>query len=361
MITVELRPSTRLVQLIASLERFSGRWERLAEITTIASKESQEGALTEQTVAAFLLDSTTPTHISLALRKGWEQGVFRAGAAERNPTGVPAELNHPLLLSYRAAHTNFAHFDCQAIEQLYLDLFGTGDRSFAEGTVTNGAGPQLYRATAANFTLRAGTADSEEIVFQTVPPFLVHQRFEDLIEWLSRELEAGDYHPLFLFGTFHLLFLQTMPFGRGNHRLSLNVLWRLMNGYSYSFVQHTSFAAILLERTKAYTQSLRQAEKTVFTTWGTLNIWLEFFLEALVSAANNLSDLVEKGVEEQRLTRTQRNIIEIVRTRGPVTREIIVTESGINLSTVKYNLSVLAARGYLKRTGGGRTTSYWVS
>lgn len=371
MITVELRPSTRLVQLIASIERFAGRWERLAEITQIASAESQEAAIIEQTAAAFLLDSTTPSHISLALQKGWNRGALAKaallrGALERGPAALPAEAAHPLISAYRGAHINFAELGRQSIEQLYLELAGVGDRNafdgraLPDGTVIE-AGPEFYRTTPANFTLPGIYTDSEELVFQTVPPFLVRQRFEDLLEWLNRELEAGDYHPLFLFGTFHLLFMQTMPFGRGDHRLSLNILWRLMNGHSYSFVQHTSFASILFSRSKGYLQALRQAEKTVFTTWSTLNIWLEFFLEALVLAANNLSDLVEKGVEEQRLTRTQRNIIEIVRSRGPVTRETIVTESGINLSTVKYNLSVLSARGYLKRTGGGRTTSYWVS
>src|SRR5262249_34865675 len=152
-----------------------------------------------------------------------------------------------------------------------------------------------------------------------------------------------------------------MPFSRANHRLSLLILWRLMNEHGYSFVQHTSFSAVLLRRLRAYSNSLRQAEKTVFNSWSTFNIWLEFFLEALVSATDQLSETVEKGVEEQRLTRTQKNIIEIIRTRGPVTRETIVTESGINLATVKYNLSVLSARGYLKRKGGGRTTSYLVS
>ncbi len=349
MITLELRPSTRLVQLIAAIERFSGRWERLAEITTIATRESFEVAAAEQTRAAFLLDSSTPsTLVHPLLSNGSHRPIHSASSEVALP-------DHPLVAAYLQAHTNFAQFDVRSIEGLYLEVSGLG------GHISDPPLDQLYRTGAANFTLPAAVADGEDTVFQTVPPFLIRQRFEDLVEWLNRELEAGDYHPLFLFGTFHLLFLQTMPFARGNHRLGLLILWRLLNGYNYSFVQHTSFASVLAERTRGYLQSLRQAERTVFTTWNTLNIWLEFFLETVLSSTNNLSLLVEKGVEEQRLTRTQKNIIEIVRSRGPVTREIIVSESGINLSTVKYNLSVLAARGYLKRSGGGRTTSYWVS
>lgn len=341
MITVELRPSTHIVQLVAAIERFTGRWEHQAEITTVATKELRDAALAKETAAAFLLDTTTPAHLLIGLRYGLESGE--------------TDLRHPLLAAYLRAHESFTRLNAKTIEQLYLDLCST------EGPAANASGTQLYRSGVLNLTLPSGSVDSEELVFQTVPPFLASQRLEDLVEWLERELEAGDYHPLLLFGAFHLLFLQTMPFGRGNHRLSLLIIWRLMNEHGYTFVQHASFSSVLLKQLRTYSASLRQAEKTVFTSWTTLNTWLEFFLESVAASTSELSITVEKGLEEQRLTRTQKNIIEIIRSRGPVTRETIVTESGINLATVKYNLSVLSARGYLKRKGGGRTTSYLVS
>lgn len=88
------------------------------------------------------------------------------------------------------------------------------------------------------------------------------------------------------------------------------------------------------------------------------NIWLETFLDCLLDSSQRLISVGEQRAEGLRLTAVQKQIIGVVRSYGSATRERIATESGINLSTVKYNLSVLATRGHLKREGGGRTTSY---
>ena len=196
------------------------------------------------------------------------------------------------------------------------------------------------------------------MIFPTVSPFLVEQRLEELLEWARHELEDGQFHPLFVIGTFHLLFLQIHPFPTANHRLALILLWRLLDAHGYSYVRYSHFAPEIASRSKQYFAALRQAEKTAYGNWSTLNIWLEFFLDMLVLASQNLLTLTERTVSSARLSSVQRRIIDVIKSSGSATREKIVTETGINLSTVKYNLSVLASRGHLKRDGGGRSTSY---
>ena len=89
-------------------------------------------------------------------------------------------------------------------------------------------------------------------------------------------------------------------------------------------------------------------------------MWLELFLDAILQGASTVYGRTKRESGRLRLTSVQRQIVHVIQSLGPASREQVAAATGINLSTVKYNLGVLSARGVLDRRGGGRTTSYAV-
>ncbi len=349
MLKLEMRTSPRLVQQIGAIERFAGVWERLAQSDVVASDKAQQSAIARGAEACMQLDATSPAGLALLIE------VERVGngptfISQAEPSAIGSEEAFQPLNAAINAHLAPAEFDASGLNELFEVLTG--------GKPVGGVDGFVLRRSATFFTAPVSGPRGDEVVFPTVSPFLVQQRLDELLEWARHELEDGQFHPLFVIGTFHLLFLQIHPFPTANHRLGLILLWRLLDAHGYSYVRYSHLAPELASRSKQYFAALRQAEKTAYGNWSTLNIWLEFFLDMLVHASQHLLAVTERTVSNARLSQVQRRIIDVIKSSGSATRERIVTETGINLSTVKYNLSVLASRGHLRRDGGGRSTSY---
>ena len=358
----EFRPSLGLLQQIATIERATGHWERLSMSPAFASDELFNSALISGSKAILALDGAA----SLGL--GNQIQIENLSATDGSAQGSdshefgqvdPGLLEAPLV----AAHKLEAPFSIQGIEYLWELISGGQNNSsvmefdeWAKSAITG----TRYRHQNCSFLVPMIGQSTNEVVFSTVPPFLISQRLEALVNWTNNELRAGLIHPIVVIGTFHLLFLQIHPFSTANHRLSLILAWRLLDDIGYSFVRNSHFAPWLSSRSKNYFSALRQAEKTAQTNWSTLNIWLELFADSLREASESVLSDGEKQTEARRLTFVQKRIIEVVKNHGSVSRDKIVNETGINLSTIKYNLSVLADKGHLKRDGGGRGTSYTI-
>ena len=353
----DIRPNLRLVQQVARIERFCGAWERLSQSTAIASNQLEVHALQWGSISALALDSSTPPSLALMLAKLFgEEGAgtaFYSDSLAEN-TSLPTGLDDPALEQYIRAHALEFQISSQGVHQLYSRVTGAGVVDFDAADAFDQA-TTCFRKGTVQFL-----SPSMEAIFPTVPAFLIEQRLFDLLEWTSAELERGVIHPLFVIGTFYLLFLQVHPYPTANHRLAQLMAWNLLEENEFAFVRFAHFSPVLLARRKQYFNALRQAEKTAFGNWSTLNIWLDFFLDTLIETTENLWQSCRRDEQLARLSGIQRQIIEVIKEHGSVTRERIATETGINLSTVKYNLSVLSERGHLRRQGGGRTTSYTV-
>ena len=289
------------MQQIARLERFCGAWERIALSSAVASPELRDAAVKRGAQALLELDSTSPADLGNGARDRALAAIITAHSAELDLSLAGVSQIHRLLVD-EAPETFGENTDLDTVDlrQLALSFTKPGD---------------------------------EDVVFPTISAFLVEKRLRELLEWADSELEAGVLHPLIL-------------------------AWHLLEDNGFDFVNYSHFAPQLLKRSRQYFASLRQAEKTARGTWSTLNSWLELFLDSLVTSAIELDQISRKNVETKRLTSVQQQILEVVKLRGAVTREGIANDTGIKLSTVKYNLSVLSARGHLKRQGGGRTPSY---
>lgn len=363
MLSVELRPSLRLVQQIAQIERFAGIWDRIGQSEVVANDGALQQALFRGSQAAFLLDSTSPPE-TIALRSSIE--LLSASAAGRAARGdLSSKSVDSPCERFMAAHLIELPFDAEGLDALYryavagqsLDDEALGDSESPSPLRTF---PVYFSAAALREAAQGSRAHGDERVFQGVNAFLVQQRLSELIEWTELELSRDRIHPLLVIGIFHLLFLQILPYPTGNHRLCLLVEWQLLKNSGFGFIRYSHPAAALHARARQYFAALRQSEQTAGTSWATANSWLELFLDSLLDCVAELRSSSERTITEAALTSIQKRIIDVVRTNGSVTRERIISETGINVSTVKYNLSVLAMKGHLRREGGGRTTSYRV-
>lgn len=308
----------------------------------------------ESVKAAFSLDSTSPVGLSFFIERdngsvesneNEEREDKTAPLFEQNRIFSGNDSNFQALLK---AHSEDTDWSLEGIVKLYSAISPSGTETNIDSILRSKA--TYFFAPALN--------GSDEMVFQTVAPFLIRRRTEQLLAWLEQELESESQHPLIVIGCFHLLFLQIHPFPAANHRLSLTLLWKLLVENGYDFVAFEPLARQFSERSAQYFSALRQAEKTAGNTWSSINIWLEFFVESLLACATSLIQQSERRAQHAGLTPVQKQIVDVVKNYGSVSREAIVSETGINLSTVKYNLSVLSERGHLTREGGGRSTSY---
>ena len=325
----EFRPNSRIVNQIALLERRCGRWDNFLESGPLDSSSLLAGCR-----AAFMMDTSSPSELSIYFGKSTST-VFRINEKP------------DVFTRYVNAHAEVLHFDRLTVESLYDTI---------EASDTN---QTRYRNSATYFLAPSFGEGENEIVFPTVSSFLLEHRLEELVNWTKRELALMRFHPLVVIAGFHLLFLQIHPFRTANHRLAFLLSWQLLFQHGFRFVANTHFAPQIVNRREEYFKSLRQAEKTAYGNWSTLNVWLEFFLDILLETSKNVIDTLEqKNSENFALSKTQRRILETVRSRGTITKEQIVSETGITSSSVKYNLGILTSKGQLKRLGNGKATSY---
>lgn len=347
MIKLEMKPSPRLVQQVARIERFCGYWDKAIINNLSLVEELQAPSIIAGSISALKLDNTTPPKTSIQIG---------------NIIEITKEKDFFLsdLTEFTKGHEFSIELDSDKLTELFYALQTSNSSNSGKPfrkLAVNFTAPSLLATRGFNSTV---ALDKEEIIFPAVSSFLVENRLEELLEWTKEQLLEAQFHPLFVIGTFHLLFLQIHPFETANHRIALLLLWHLLDAHGFSFVRYSHFAEIFELRSKQYFSSLRQAEKTAGNSWATLNIWLEFFLDALISSSEKLLDNAEKKLGFYRLTDVQQQIIDVVKVTGAASREKIVSETGINVSTVKYNLTVLSTKGHLKRDGNGRTTSYSV-
>lgn len=317
-LSLKITPS--LLGIIAGIERGSGVWDRLS----LAEAFDESEALQEGALAAFALEGTPPGTGSTSDDEGAEKFVSAyLGAFDHHFEMTPAGII----------------------------------RLFAEISPDTGLG-SVFRKSQLEFHVPAPGQERDLFVFSTVQPYLVEQRLSEIAGWTGDVLRSRALHPVLAAGIFHLAFLQLSPFPFANHRLATMITWQILANSGFPFVRHRHFAPEFLAQVERYAAALKQAEKTCFSSWATLNSWLEFFVQIQLKCVESLVEEVTSRSRDQQLNSTQRMIIEVIRDRGIASREAIASASGINVSTVKYNLAVLSRRGLLAREGGGRTTTY---
>ncbi len=201
---------------------------------------------------------------------------------------------------------------------------------------------------------------SGSFLFQTLEHLVVASKLKKHLNWALEE-NKDELHPVVKAAILHLEFLQISPFNRLNQFIAFSITRARLIEAGYFVLKSESLGEVVFREQEKFFSSLRQAERTCPGSCAGLNTWLEFFCSCLFQLSINLEGKSSLNAKVQALPSSQLEILEIIKTRGNASRDQIIKETGFKTSTVKYSLTQLADKGFLVRTGGGRSTSWSVS
>jgi len=197
------------------------------------------------------------------------------------------------------------------------------------------------------------------IVFQAATPFDTPRLMIELVDWVNREREAGQLHPLLIIAICIVVFLEIHPFQDGNGRLSrvLTTLLLLQAGYAY--VPYSSLESVVEQSKEAYYLALRQTQGTIRTEAPDWQPWLVFFLRSLTEQVARLEKKVEREkIVMAALPELSLQIVEFAREHGRVTMSEVIKLTGASRNTLKQHFRALVERGTLNQHGSGRGVWY---
>lgn len=339
----------RILQQIAHIDQFKGKWEileqkenvylkelrKIATIQSVGSSTRIEGAvLTDEEVKHLLNDMTITTFET------------------RDEQEVAGYYDVLELILDQAQEIQFSENMVKQLHSLLLkysdkDTRHRGDYKILPNTVT---------ARYPNGTTR--------IIFEPTPPYLVNMEMERLVAWTREAFAAHQIHPLLIVGIFVYEFLSIHPFQDGNGRLSRLLTTMLLLQHAYHFVQYISFEHIIEERKKRYYEVLmacqhqRSAESPE-----QIELWMEFFLECIITLIQRLE---HKYAHYQQtgayLNPRQRRVLTTLQKVQPAKMsDIHAVLADVPLNTLKKDVKYLVEQGRIEKIGQKRGTFYLLS
>ncbi len=341
----ELVLDHRILNLVASLDEFKGRWGSLArqvpdrQLAVLASR-----ATVESVGSSTRMDGATmPDHVV---------DRFLFGPDPRPPT-----------TSDERAVAGYA----EALEMVY-DAVGGENLSTdfirrLHGAVTwysDTAGAERWEYRKVSLKVQAFDAGGRPTgtPFQASPPGRIRAQMEDLVRWGSRDLDSGELHPLLVVAAFMARLSSIHPFTEASGRLArLLATWMLMRS-GYSHLPYASLERVLEETRASHHRALGRAARSGDAGRGGLEEWVVFFLRCLAAQRDELLGRIEGQHRKTRLPELSVRLIDLARQAGRLTMANAVGETGANRNTIKVHLRQLVAQGRLLRHGGGRGTWY---
>jgi Fic family protein len=340
--------SHELLQLIAEIDEFKGKWEalknispeRLSQMRKVATIESVgsstriEGAKLSDAQVEMLLSNLSKT----SFKSRDEQEV--AGYAETMDLVFQAHEDLNLTENH--------------IRQLHQTLLRHSNKD------------ERHRGNYKKLSNHVVAFDEKGkeigIIFETATPFDTPREMEELVKWANKTIGEKSLHPLLIVAIFNVVFLAIHPFQDGNGRLSriMTTLMLLQAGYSY--VPYASLESIVENNKDLYYKALRRTQTTLKKDKPDWDPWLVFFLRCLKKQKSYLAAKLEEektqGDRDAVLPALSVQILGLLRKRERLTIAEIVEQTGGNQNTIKVRLRELVESGRIQRYGKGRATWY---
>lgn len=215
-----------------------------------------------------------------------------------------------------------------------------------------------YKTTDNKVVMRKGDG-TEVVIFEPTKPYLAKKEMDDVLYWLSDEMEKKETHPLILITNFIFEFLAIHPFTDGNGRLSraLTTLLLLKTGYTY--VPYVSLDEIIEEKKIDYYLALRRTQSKHKTKQEDITPWLNFLLDALLEQVKRAQAIMEEDQPEKLLSEKQLSVYQLFQSDTLSVSEISsLLRGAIPMATLKQALPRLVALRLIARIGSGRGTRY---
>jgi Fic family protein len=343
-IASHLRLTPEILNLIAELDEFKGRWsathslapERLAALRQVATIESVGSSTRIEGV------KLTNSEVE-ALLRGLKTYSFRS--RDEQEVGGYAELMEMIFGSFSEIALTAGH-----IKQLHGVL------------LRHSVKDERHRGEYKKFPNNVEAFDAQEkslgVVFGTTSPFNTPGRLASLIEWTSAELEKKALHPLLVIPVFVVEFLKVHPFQDGNGRLSRALTTLLLLRAGYAYVPYSSMERVIEENKDSYYLALRRAQASSGGDSPGLGGWIEFFLKCMQKQKAALEKKMDEETLIASLPELSIQIVDLLKSRGQASVSDVVAVTGANRNTVKTHFKTLAAQGRLVKEGAGRGARY---
>jgi len=200
---------------------------------------------------------------------------------------------------------------------------------------------------------------TEVVIFEPTKPYLTKKEMDDVLFWITEQMESKKTHPLIIIANFIFEFLAIHPFRDGNGRLSraLTTLLLLKTGYTY--VPYVSLDEIIEERKIDYYLALRKTQSKHKTKNEDITSWLNFFLDTLLEQIKRAKSIMEEDQPEKLLSEKQLTIYQLFQTETLSVSEIEkLLNKSIPMATIKQALSRLVALKLIERIGVKRGARY---
>lgn len=342
---LRVRTSHEMLQLIAEIDEFKGRWEALKTLSPERLRALRHVATIESIGSSTRIEGVKLTDRQVeTLLANLQRHTFKS-RDEQEVAGY-AEAMDLLFQSWQELTLTENH-----LKQLHAVLLSFS----AKDEYHRGQ----YKRTPNNVV--AYDRDGKEIgvIFETASPFQTPLEMEHLVEWTTQALSEKLLHPLLVIAVFVVRFLAIHPFQDGNGRLSriLTTLLLLRNGYAH--VPYASLEGVIEENKDLYYAALRKTQRTLKQAKPDWEAWVVFFLRCLKKQKDNLADKLERErIVAPALPPLSLTILKLLREHERLTISELARLTGANKNTLKVRLRELTQAGQIAKHGQARATRY---
>lgn len=344
-----IRPScisitSQILNLIAELDEFKGRWEMLGKLAPDKLTSLKRVATIESVGSSTRIEGARLSDLQVeTLLANLDIRSFRS-RDEEEVAGYAEAMN--------TIHDAWEHipFTENHIKQLH----GITLKYSTKDVAHRGE----YKTLANNVEAFDAEGRSIGVIFETAAPFDTPRLMAELVSGTAVALRERELHPLLVIGAFVVHFLAIHPFQDGNGRLSRIITTLLLLQSGYRYVPYSSLERVVEENKDGYYRALRASQKLIRSSEENLDQWLDFFLTSLKRQKDALFAKIEREQLLERLPPLAEQMLVIARERGRITIAEAVTLLAANRNTVKLHLRQLVQQGYLKQHGTGKGTWY---
>ncbi len=336
----------KVLRLVASIDRFEGKWQRIEETKGKQLAELRQIATLQSIGSSTRIEGATLTDKEVAKFLG---ALNITRFESRDQEEVSGYRDALAIILEKHADIPFRESSVFNLHAILLKPVGKDQRH-------RGKYKSLSNSVNANYP--DGTT---KVIFETTPPHLVDKSMESLFSWTREQARGKDIHPLLVIGLIVYEFLSIHPFQDGNGRLSRLLTTLLLLQAGYGFIQYISFEHQIENRKKEYYRALMECQKRRKPGKAEdISDWLLFFLDCLGELTLKLErKSFSLETADGYLNDRKRKILAHIREQGPVKlADIAGRFAQDSINTLKKDLRDLTTAGLLEKTGRNKGTVY---
>lgn len=346
--TQSIEIDAQLLQTIAAIDEFKGRWPGLAKLQPKQLVRLRHMATIQSIGASTRIEGVTLSDQEV------EQLLKHS---EKKSEWVPINRDQQEVRGYAKTLALInEHFDALTLTENHLLQL---HRDLLEFSDSDSRHRGAYKTVDNLIAAIDATGKPVGTVLKTSSPFDTPQHLSALLHWSRDSLQHKTHHALVVIAVFVVVFLTIHPFMDGNGRLSRLLTHLLLRQTGYDHVAYASLEHVIESSKEDYYLALRRTQITLLEPRPNWQPWLHYFFQALMEQIQGLEKIMaEEHALNAQLPPLAHELLEIIQRRGRLSVAEAATLTGANRNTIKTHLTTLTRNGQVKRYGEGRGSWY---